>query len=104
MKDLPSSQSENVVVVGSALYLESKALFAGTGPLFTFHAHCPFDCSLFMETNLLGSTLVNVSSSSSFSPNTQQFGRTGMMSPNLGGNVMCLNTSFSSCIRERNTD
>ncbi|KAK2945723.1 hypothetical protein BLNAU_19336 [Blattamonas nauphoetae] len=27
---------------------------------------------------------------------------TGMMSPNMGGNLLCMNTSFSSCIRDRN--
>ncbi|KAK2959424.1 hypothetical protein BLNAU_5473 [Blattamonas nauphoetae] len=75
-----------------------------------------------METNLLQSSLVNVSSSSAFSPSDHLFGSevsqrvvgscvemctnhdsgTGMMSPNMGGNLVCLNTSFSSCVRERN--
>ncbi|KAK2948633.1 hypothetical protein BLNAU_16452 [Blattamonas nauphoetae] len=75
-----------------------------------------------METYLLSSTLVNVSSSSACFPGKQLFGSevsqvvvgssvgkstnhdsgTGMMSPNLGGSLTCLNTSFSSCIRERN--
>ncbi|KAK2961705.1 hypothetical protein BLNAU_3142 [Blattamonas nauphoetae] len=81
-------------------------------------------CGLLMETSLVGSTLVNMTSSSQMSLGMQLFGSgvsqrlvgscvaestnhesgTGMMSPNLGGNVMCLNTSFSSCIRTRNED
>ncbi|KAK2950694.1 hypothetical protein BLNAU_14365 [Blattamonas nauphoetae] len=79
-------------------------------------------CALRMETSLIRSTLVNMASSTPLSPGKQLFGSavgqrvvgscvrkstnhdsgTGMMSPNLGGNLLCLNTSFSSCIRQPN--
>ncbi|KAK2952836.1 hypothetical protein BLNAU_12157 [Blattamonas nauphoetae] len=129
LSDLHNAEMEAIAVIGTGLWLESKDLIFGTGPLFSFgmneHVSClgPSGCPLRMETHLLSSTLVNVSSSSSaFSPSKQLFGSevrqlvvggcvsqstnhdsgTGMMSPNLGGNLKCLNTSFSSCIRDQN--
>ncbi|KAK2956355.1 hypothetical protein BLNAU_8722 [Blattamonas nauphoetae] len=122
---------ESISVVGTDLSLESKHLIGGTGPLFSFglteqtSSLSASDCVLQMEASLHEGRLMNLTSSSSaFSPGKQLFGgevsqrvvgscvvsstnhdrATGMMSPNLGGNVMCLNTSFSSCIRERNKD
>ncbi|KAK2959861.1 hypothetical protein BLNAU_5058 [Blattamonas nauphoetae] len=74
------AKTESISVVGTALSLESKHLIGGTGPLFSF-----------------GLT----EHTSSF---TNHDSGTGMMSPNIGGNLICLNTSFSSCIRERNKD
>ncbi|KAK2954473.1 hypothetical protein BLNAU_10641 [Blattamonas nauphoetae] len=126
--DLPTTQIETATIIGTGISLESKHLVTGTGPLFSFglskHSSslAASDGSIHMETSLLGSTLVNVSSPSALSPNAQLFGSeisqrvvgscvsfctnhdsgTGMMSPNLGGNVVCLNTSFASCVRERN--
>ncbi|KAK2952865.1 hypothetical protein BLNAU_12186 [Blattamonas nauphoetae] len=122
---------EAISVIGTGLSLKSKDLIFGTGPLFSFgmneHGYClrASGCALRMETDLLSSTLVNVSSSSSaFSPGKQLFGSevrqrvvgsfvrqstnhdsgTGMISPNLGGNLKCLNTSFSSCVRQTNAN
>ncbi|KAK2961757.1 hypothetical protein BLNAU_3194 [Blattamonas nauphoetae] len=123
-------KAEWITIVGTGLWLESKDLISGTGPLFTFglseqgSSFGASGCGLRMETSLVGSTLVNMTSSSRMSLGNQQFGSgvsqrvigscvqkctnhdsgTGMMSPNLGGNVMCLNTSFSSCIRTGNED
>ncbi|KAK2948355.1 hypothetical protein BLNAU_16701 [Blattamonas nauphoetae] len=128
LSDLVGAEMEGISVIRTGLNLESKDLIFGTGPLFSFGVSeqgCSLGasgCALRMETDLLSSTLVNVSSSSPLSPNNPLFGSevnqrlvgssvshstnhdsgTGMMSANLGGNVMCLNTSFSSCIRERN--
>ncbi|KAK2943533.1 hypothetical protein BLNAU_21550 [Blattamonas nauphoetae] len=128
--DAGTSQAECVTVVGTALWMDSQKLIGGTGPLFSFGVSehdsslSASGCTLRMETDLLSSTLVNMTCSSRISLNNQQFGSevcqlmvgscvdqstnhdsgTGMMSPILGGNVMCLNTSFSSCIHERNED
>ncbi|KAK2955923.1 hypothetical protein BLNAU_9083 [Blattamonas nauphoetae] len=127
--DAATRQTEAVTIVGTGLLLDSKDLVGGTGPLFSFGL-TEHDSSIAasgyvirMETNLLQTNLVNMTSSSPFSPGKQLFGSevcqrvagcsmshstnhdsgTGMMSPNLGGSLTCLNTSFSSCIRERNT-
>ncbi|KAK2946011.1 hypothetical protein BLNAU_19087 [Blattamonas nauphoetae] len=108
-------------ISGVGLSMTNQHFQLGTGPLFTFHSRRAFDCSMDVETSLLESSLVNISSSPS-SPGKPVFGSevcqrvvgscvqkstnhdsgTGMMDPNLGGNLVCLNTSFSSCIRERN--
>ncbi|KAK2946907.1 hypothetical protein BLNAU_18131 [Blattamonas nauphoetae] len=122
--------AESITVVGTDLSLESTHLIGGTGPLFSFgltEQASPLaasGCAIRMETSLVESTLVNVTSSFSFSPSKQLFesgvsqlvvgswvesctnhdSGTGMMSPNLGGNLVCLNTSFSSCIRQTNED
>ncbi|KAK2949347.1 hypothetical protein BLNAU_15727 [Blattamonas nauphoetae] len=128
LSDLHNAEMEVISVIGTGLRLESQDLFFGTGPLFSFGMieHGSYlgasGCPLRMETHLLSSTLVNVSSSSAFSPGKQLLGSevsqlvigsfvrkcmnhdsgTGMISPNLGGNLMCLNTSFSLCIRQTN--
>ncbi|KAK2963463.1 hypothetical protein BLNAU_1505 [Blattamonas nauphoetae] len=125
-----TSQADCVTIVGSGLCLESKDLIGGTGPLFSFgvteraSSLTTSGRRLHMETSLVGSNLVNMTCSSDFLLGNQLFGSevcqrvvgiyvssctnhdsgTGMMSPNLGGNVMCLNTSFSSCIRHSNTE
>ncbi|KAK2954855.1 hypothetical protein BLNAU_10185 [Blattamonas nauphoetae] len=128
--DSETSQNEWITIVGTGLCLNSQDLIGGTGPLFSFglseqgSSLASSRCGMRMETNLVGSTPVNMTSSSRMSLGTQLFGSevrqlvvgsrvaestnhdsgTGMMSPNLGGNVMCLNTSFSSCIRTGNED
>ncbi|KAK2952856.1 hypothetical protein BLNAU_12177 [Blattamonas nauphoetae] len=111
-------------ISGVGLSMKNQHFPLGTGPLFTFQSHSTFDSVIQVGTNLVESSLVNVSSSSAFAPDKQLFGSevnqlvvgsyvrkstnhdsgTGMLSPNFGGNVMCLNTSFSSCIRQTNTD
>ncbi|KAK2955439.1 hypothetical protein BLNAU_9667 [Blattamonas nauphoetae] len=128
--DAVTGQAECITIVGTGLSLESKHLIGETGPLFSFDlteqssSLAASGYEMQIETSLLESTLVNVSSSSPFTPNKQSFGSevtqlvvgscvscctnhdsgTGMMSPNMGGNVVCLNTSFSSCIRLSNTE
>ncbi|KAK2942586.1 hypothetical protein BLNAU_22503 [Blattamonas nauphoetae] len=128
--DEATSQAECILIVGTGLCLDSQNLIGGTGPLFSFgmtEQGLPLGasgCGLRMETSLVECTLVNMTSSSRMSLGTQLFGSevrqlvvgscvgestnhdsgTGMLSPNLGGNVMCLNTSFSSCIRMGNED
>ncbi|KAK2946218.1 hypothetical protein BLNAU_18820 [Blattamonas nauphoetae] len=82
--------------------MKNQHFVVGTGPLFTFHTVTMLPRGMSVETSLLGSTLVNVSSSYG-SLGKDKIG-TGMMSPNLGGSLLCLNTSFSSCIREQNED
>ncbi|KAK2945732.1 hypothetical protein BLNAU_19345 [Blattamonas nauphoetae] len=130
LSDLVRAEMEGISVIGTSLCLESIQLIFGTGALFSFGVSeqgCSLGasgCGLQVDTRLLSSTLVNVSSSSPISPGQPLFGNevsqgvvgssvshstnhdsgTGMMSANLGGNVMCLNTSFSSCIRQRNDD
>ncbi|KAK2955437.1 hypothetical protein BLNAU_9665 [Blattamonas nauphoetae] len=125
-----SATAESIVVVGTGLTLESKHLIGGTGPLFSFglteqsSSLAVSGYEMQIETSLLESSLVNVTCSSRISPSTQLFGNevnqrvvgscvdqstnhdsgTGMMSPNMGGNVLCLNTSFSSCISQRNEE
>ncbi|KAK2956728.1 hypothetical protein BLNAU_8362 [Blattamonas nauphoetae] len=113
---------QSLSICGEGLSMNNQHFPLGTGPLFTFNSCRAFDTVLHVDTNLLESSLVNVSSSD-FSLSQQLFGSevsqrvvgnsvshstnhdsgTGMLSPNLGGSLTCLNTSFSSCIRERNT-
>ncbi|KAK2954839.1 hypothetical protein BLNAU_10169 [Blattamonas nauphoetae] len=128
--DSETSQAEWITIVGTGLWLNSQNLIGGTGPLFSFGVSEQGSslgasaCGLRTESSLVGSTLVNMTSSSRMSLDHQLFGSevrqlvvgrcvaestnhdsgTGMMSPHLGGNVMCLNTSFSSCIRTGNND
>ncbi|KAK2958474.1 hypothetical protein BLNAU_6508 [Blattamonas nauphoetae] len=113
--------------------MESQTLPVGTGPLLSFglaqpHTHgLPASSALQMDTVLQFCTLVNMSSQNTqptHHPSHFRFGSnveqkvigcaiwnstnhqsgTAMMSPNLGGNLMCSNTSFSSCIQQRNGD
>ncbi|KAK2944860.1 hypothetical protein BLNAU_20203 [Blattamonas nauphoetae] len=114
---------QSLSISGVGLSMTNARFPLGTGPLFAFRTQCAFDCAMDVDTSLLESSLVNVTSSSRMSLESHRFGSevsqrvvgscvdqstnhdsgTGMMSPNMGGNVMCLNTSFSSCIRDRNT-
>ncbi|KAK2949925.1 putative cell surface protein [Blattamonas nauphoetae] len=117
-----NSSFEHLSINGVGLSINNQHFPLGTGPLFTFHSQRVFDCAMEVETDLLESTLLNISSSSAFSPMKQLFrsevsqrvvgscvscctnhdSGTGMMSPNMGGSLTCLNTSFSSCIRQGN--
>ncbi|KAK2943043.1 hypothetical protein BLNAU_22054 [Blattamonas nauphoetae] len=119
-----SDSHDKVSISGVGLLMTNQHFALGTGPLFTFHTGAVLENGMSVETSMLESTLVNVSSSSAFSPSEHLFGSevsqrvvgscvekctnhdsgTGMMSPNMGGTLMCLNTTFSSCIRERNTE
>ncbi|KAK2954229.1 hypothetical protein BLNAU_10884 [Blattamonas nauphoetae] len=134
MSESPSfltSPSGGIAVHGIDLQIESKAFPSGTGPLFSFTlaettpSQRHHDHPIEMETSLLSTSLTNVTSPGLIvMPGTQLFGSevsqrmvgcsvshstnhdsgTGMMSPNMGGNVVCLNTSFSSCIRLSNDE
>ncbi|KAK2950878.1 hypothetical protein BLNAU_14180 [Blattamonas nauphoetae] len=130
--DSPDS-ADGISVVGMNVALESKMLLSGTGPLFSFglfkHGsyHLPVGHSLGMETDLIKSHLFNISSQSSpsrsnsgellFGSNVNQrlvgcsISRssnhqrgTSMMDPNLGGSLLCQNTSFSSCVSQDNAE
>ncbi|KAK2948650.1 hypothetical protein BLNAU_16391 [Blattamonas nauphoetae] len=113
--------------------MESQTLHFGTGPLLSFgltqpqtHDHLT-SSALQMNTFLQFCTLVNMSSHSkqpthrpphfrfgsnmeqkvigcAISNSTNHQSGTTMMDPNLGGSLACLNTSFSSCIRQSNDD
>ncbi|KAK2950845.1 hypothetical protein BLNAU_14263 [Blattamonas nauphoetae] len=118
-----------VSVVGAGLVFDSTSFSAGTGPFFSFGlAEEPLLAdtihSLRMETTLMGSSLVNVTSrsvetgkgllfgggvsqrvvGSSIGQSTNHNSGTAMMDVNLGGNMRCVNTSFSDCRREGNTN
>ncbi|KAK2962997.1 hypothetical protein BLNAU_2020 [Blattamonas nauphoetae] len=119
---------QGVSICGVGLLMKNQHFPLGTGALYTFESDPvlgrALDCVMRVETNLLESSLVNVTSSSPFTSSGQLLGSevsqrvvgscvdqstnhdsgTGMLSPNMGGDLMCLNTSFSSCISERNTD
>ncbi|KAK2961668.1 hypothetical protein BLNAU_3466 [Blattamonas nauphoetae] len=116
--DVPTAQAECISIVGTGLSLESKHLVGGTGPLFSFGLTEQDTSSIAsssvpqMETNLVESSLVNLFGSevsqrligSCVEKSTNHDSGTGMMSPNLGGSLTSLNTSFSSCIRTGNED
>ncbi|KAK2953932.1 hypothetical protein BLNAU_11192 [Blattamonas nauphoetae] len=78
--DLPTAEMESINIVGTGLSLDSKHLFAGTGPLFSFGLSetdtslASPGCLVRMTTNLIQSSLKNVTSSSPFSPGNQLFG------------------------------
>ncbi|KAK2944527.1 hypothetical protein BLNAU_20533 [Blattamonas nauphoetae] len=88
--DAVTGQAECITIVGTGLSLESKHLIGGTGPLFS--------------KQLFGSEVCQRVVGSRVETTTNHDSGTGMMTPNLGGNLMCLNTSFSSCIRQTNAD
>ncbi|KAK2946521.1 hypothetical protein BLNAU_18563 [Blattamonas nauphoetae] len=76
--DLPISEMEGITVVGTDLSLDTQHLMSGTGPLFSFGVTEQelslgvSGCALQMETSLIRSTLVNMTSSSVFSPTTRE--------------------------------
>ncbi|KAK2948575.1 hypothetical protein BLNAU_16474 [Blattamonas nauphoetae] len=121
--------SPGVSVVGTGLEFGSMSFSAGTGPLFSFGLSEELSLpdiahSLRVETTLIGSSLVNVTSrkvetrkgllfggevtqrviGSEIHQSTNHDSGTGMLDVNLGGNVRCVNTSFTECRREGNTD
>ncbi|KAK2956725.1 hypothetical protein BLNAU_8359 [Blattamonas nauphoetae] len=78
--DSVTVQAESITIVGTDLMLDSKDLIGGTGPLFSFglsehdSSLATSGCTLQMETNLIQTPLVNMTSSSPFSPGQQLFG------------------------------
>ncbi|KAK2953266.1 hypothetical protein BLNAU_11729 [Blattamonas nauphoetae] len=117
-----NSTFEHLSICGVGLLMSNSHFVVGTGPLFWFDSDDVLSRGMSVETSLVSSSLLNVSSSSPFTPTKPKFGSevaqlvvascvscctnhdsgTGMMSPNMGGNVVCLNTSFSSCVRQGN--
>ncbi|KAK2957912.1 hypothetical protein BLNAU_7088 [Blattamonas nauphoetae] len=118
-----------VTVVGMGLVFDSTSFPAGTGPLFSFgisdeHPLPEVMHSLTMETTLIGSELMNVTSrmverkdsmlfwgevtqrvfGSDIGQSSNHDSGTAMMDANLGGNLKCVNTSFWNCRREVNTE
>ncbi|KAK2940766.1 hypothetical protein BLNAU_24321 [Blattamonas nauphoetae] len=81
---------DEISVVGSSLDFSNVHFPIGSGPLFS------------VNTMLSSSSLLNVTSSLHPICENQNSGTT-MLDVNLGGNLGCLNTSFSSCIRQSNT-
>ncbi|KAK2947073.1 hypothetical protein BLNAU_17996 [Blattamonas nauphoetae] len=129
LNDVLLDSEADVTIVGMGLVFDSTSFSAGTGPLFSFGlAEEPslveIVQSLRMETTLIGSSLVNVTSRRLETRKEQLFGGevsqrvigseidqstnhnsgTAMMDGNLGGNIRCVNTSFSECRREVNSD
>ncbi|KAK2959633.1 hypothetical protein BLNAU_5411 [Blattamonas nauphoetae] len=122
------NQDNGISIFGTGLTFESTSFLSGTGPLFSFgladHASSlpPLGNDVEMETSLSSSSLVNMTSSLRCSSSGQLFGSevwqrvigcsmsdstnhnsgTGMLDANVGGNLVCLNSSFSDCQRASN--
>ncbi|KAK2946946.1 hypothetical protein BLNAU_18104 [Blattamonas nauphoetae] len=117
-----SDSAGGISVVGIDLHFESKTLVSGTGPLFSFGI-----CVQEMETDLIHCQFFNMSTIStqnrenshgilfgsnvnqrligcSVSRSSNHQRGTSMLDPNLGGSLLCQNTSFSSCIGRTNAD
>ncbi|KAK2950994.1 hypothetical protein BLNAU_14072 [Blattamonas nauphoetae] len=130
--DLSSYSDCEISVTGIDLILSDTTLSSGTGPLFTFglaqqSRQVSVGHVLNMETTMISSMLVNMSSLSApsrrnseetlvgsnvnqkmvgcsvLSSGNHQRG-TSMLDPNMGGSLRCQNTSFSSCITESNAE
>ncbi|KAK2961785.1 hypothetical protein BLNAU_3222 [Blattamonas nauphoetae] len=108
-----------VSICGVGLRMLSQHFALGTGPLFSFislrtaigdesggkHSwNMTSSSRMSLGTQLFGSGVSQRVVGSCVAESTNHDSGTGMLSPNLGGNLMCLNTSFSSCIRTGNDD
>ncbi|KAK2953421.1 hypothetical protein BLNAU_11707 [Blattamonas nauphoetae] len=122
------NQENRISIFGTGLTFESTSLSSGTGPLFSFgladHASSlpVLGNDVEMETSLSSSSFVNVTSSLRRSSSGQLFGSevwqrviccsmsestnhnsgTGILDANVGGNLVCLNSSFTNCQRSSN--
>ncbi|KAK2963868.1 hypothetical protein BLNAU_945 [Blattamonas nauphoetae] len=125
------STSAAVSVFGSGLRLDSKILSSGTGPLFSFGLHpstgeiVPLRPDSTTTTHLSACSLVNMSSSCasnceslpslkfgscvsqtlvgcSLSRSSNHQSGTGMLDINMGGSLLCQNTTFSHCTHTSN--
>ncbi|KAK2948587.1 hypothetical protein BLNAU_16486 [Blattamonas nauphoetae] len=127
--DSDEFEGDSICVVGSSLNLSKAHFPVGSGPLFSFGMRNDQPFSLIpadmkLTSTLTSSFLLNVTSRRTpLFENQNRFGSlqqqaivgccvskcsnhdsgTTMLDANLGGNLACLNTSFSSCIRESNT-
>ncbi|KAK2951502.1 hypothetical protein BLNAU_13524 [Blattamonas nauphoetae] len=126
-------EPDHISVVGTGILISSKTLWMGTGPLFSFgmasNDHWDFGsvCVTSMDTNMNFCELVNMSSRTDGFSDFGKSGKklrdfrqqivgssvclssnhdrgTGMLDVNLGGSLSCVNTSFSSCVREVNSE
>ncbi|KAK2963914.1 hypothetical protein BLNAU_991 [Blattamonas nauphoetae] len=126
------STSAGISVFGSGLRFDSKILSSGTGPLFSFGLHpssgeiVPLRPDSSTTTHLSACSLVNMSSSCasnceslpslkfgscvsqtlvgcSLSRSSNHQSGTGMLDINLGGSLLCQNSSFSHCTRTSNS-
>ncbi|KAK2963963.1 hypothetical protein BLNAU_1040 [Blattamonas nauphoetae] len=126
------STSVAISVFGSGLRFDSKILSSGTGPLFSFGLHpstgkiVPLRPDSTTTTHLSACSLVNMSSSSasnceslpslkfgscvsqtlvgcSLSRSSNHQSGTGMLDINMGGSLLCQNTTFSHCTRTSNS-
>ncbi|KAK2945479.1 hypothetical protein BLNAU_19608 [Blattamonas nauphoetae] len=121
---------DEISVIGSSLDFSNVHFPIGSGPLFSFGMQNDRSLSLKptdirIDTMLSSSSLLNVTSNRHpICENQNRFGSlmrqeivgcrvsrcsnhdsgTTMLEVNLGGNLGCLNTSFSSCIRPSNTE
>ncbi|KAK2942217.1 hypothetical protein BLNAU_22867 [Blattamonas nauphoetae] len=125
---VPPNLETRISIFGTGLLFESGSFSSGTGPLFSFGL-TDHESSLSalrndveMETSLSSSSFVNMTSTHCCSSTGQLFGSevsqrviscslsrssnhnsgTGMLDANVGGNVVCVNSSFSHCIRQPN--
>ncbi|KAK2940873.1 hypothetical protein BLNAU_24218 [Blattamonas nauphoetae] len=125
---VPPNAEQRISIFGTGLLFNSGSFSSGTGPLFSFGL-ADHDSSLSalrndveMETSLSSSSFVNMTSTHCCSSTGQLFGSevsqrvigcsithssnhnsgTGMLDANVGGNVVCVNSSFSHCIRQPN--
>ncbi|KAK2963915.1 hypothetical protein BLNAU_992 [Blattamonas nauphoetae] len=125
------STSAGISVFGSGLRFDSKIHSSGTGPLFSFGLHpssgeiVPLRPDSSTTTHLSACSLVNMSSSCasnceslpslkfgscvsqtlvgcSLSRSSNHQSGTGMLDINMGGSLLCQNSSFSQCTRTSN--
>ncbi|KAK2947940.1 hypothetical protein BLNAU_17167 [Blattamonas nauphoetae] len=106
-----TTKDESIVVVGTGLSLESTHLIGGTRPLFSFglieqsSSLAASGCALRSRQADSCSEVMCVSESWELcleAHEPRQRDRNDVAE--LGGNVMCLTTSFSSCFRHPNTE
>ncbi|KAK2963866.1 hypothetical protein BLNAU_943 [Blattamonas nauphoetae] len=127
------STSAAISVFGSGLRFDSKILSSGTGPLFSFGLHPSTGEIVSLRpdstttTHLSACSLVNMSSfcasnceslpslkfgscvsqtllGCSLSRSSNHQSGTGMLDMNMGGSLLCQNSSFSHCTRTANSD
>ncbi|KAK2942212.1 hypothetical protein BLNAU_22862 [Blattamonas nauphoetae] len=108
---VPPNAEHRISIFGTGLLFESGSISSGTGPLFSFGL-TDHDSSLSalrndveMETSLSSSSFVNMTSTHcclSTGQLSNHNSGTGMLDANVGGNVVCVNSSFSHCIRQPN--
>ncbi|KAK2946267.1 hypothetical protein BLNAU_18788 [Blattamonas nauphoetae] len=126
-------EPQSISVVGTGLTMTSQTLWMGTGPLFSFgmvsdeNRVFETDMMVSMDTTMSFCSLANMSSltnrirdldgtknelgfasqrivGSSVCMSRNHDQGTGMLDVNLGGSLSCLNASFSSCVREPNSE